>query len=465
MTTSSDPGSSHSAATDTATSAPGSTTATAPGDRAPTSRLRQGMGGFLLFAFILGDVLGAGVYALTGKLAGEAGGITWAPILVALLMALLTAGSYAELVTKYPRAGGAAVFAQRAFRSPAVAFLVGYCMLCAGIVSVAGLAVAFAGDYLSALMPVVVPVAAPLFLVVVALVNLRGIKESVRSNLVMTMVEVSGLVIVLVIVGVALSRGLGDTSRVTQGPAEGGVAGAVLAAALLAFYSFVGFETSANVAEEVRGVSRVYPRALFGAVITAGVVYLLIALASSTMLPPEELAESSGPLMDVVTASGVAVPNWVVAVIALIAIANGALLTSIMSSRLVYGMADQGILPSVFTRVLPNRRTPWVAIMVTTALSMILAVVGELQMLAETVVLFLLVVFVSTNLAVLVLRRDRVEHRHFRVPAVVPVLALGTCVVLLFQQSGPVWLLGAILLAVGAVLYLVSRYSSAETEG
>lgn len=424
---------------------------------AEQTRLKKGMGGFLLFAFILGDVLGAGVYALSGRLAGEAGGMTWAPVLVALIMALLTAGSYAELVTKYPRAGGASVFAQRAFKSPIIAFLVGYCMLSAGIVSVGGLAIAFTGDYLSTLMPVVVPIAAPIFLFLLALINLRGISESVRSNLVMTIIEVSGLVLVLVVVAMAMGDGMGDTSRLAQTPDGVGTASAVLGGALLAFYSFVGFETSANVAEEVRDVNRVYPRALFASIVTAGIVYVLIAMASSIMLPPEELSESSGPLLDVVNATGASFPDWFFAVIALVAIANGALMTSIMSSRLVYGMADQGILPRIFTAVLPNRRTPWIAILATTALSAILAMVGELQLLAETVVLFLLFVFISTNLAVLVLRKDRVKHTHFTIPAFVPVLALGSCLVLLVQQSAEVWILGGILLVVGVGLYFIAQ--------
>lgn len=423
----------------------------------PTTPLKRGIGGGLLLVFILGDVLGAGVYALMGELAGEAGGMTWVPILVALVMALLTAGSYAELVTKYPKAGGAAVFAQRAFKSPVVAFLVGYCMLCAGIVSVAGLAVAFAGDYLATFVALPVSLVAAVFLALVAALNLRGIQESVRSNLVMTAIEVTGLVLVVVVAAVALAGGTGDIGRVMEAPAVDAPVLALLGAALLAFYSFVGFETSANVAEEVKDVSRVYPRALFGALLAAGAVYLLVALGSSALLAPEELADSSGPLLDVVRASGVAVPGWAFSLVALVAIANGALLTSIMSSRLAYGMADQRLLPTVLSRLLPGRRTPWVAIVATTGLSILLAIIGSLQTLAETVVLFLLVVFVSTNAAALVLRKDRVEHKHFHVPAVVPVLGVISCIVLATQQSGPVWLLGGVLLAIGAVLYLVMR--------
>ena len=128
-----------------------------------------------------------------------------------------------------------------------------------------------------------------------------------------------------------------------------------------------------------------------------------------------------------------------------------------MASRLTYGMAEAGLLPSVLSRVLPQRRTPWVAIVATTAVSMVLTSIGDLSTLAETVVLLLLFVFISTNVAVLVLRRDSVEHEHFRVWTFVPVLGVASCVLLLTQQSAKVWLFAAILLAVGVVLYLVAR--------
>ncbi|MCM3660669.1 APC family permease [Georgenia satyanarayanai] len=424
---------------------------------ADTTRLARRITPALLFLFILGDVLGAGIYALVGELAAESGGMMWAPLMVALLMALLTAASYAELVTKYPKAGGAAIFAQRAFKRPIVSFVVGFSMLAAGVTSAAGLSIAFAGDYLATFVDVPTRIAAPVFLVLLALLNARGIKESVRSNVVMTVIEVSGLVLVIVAVAIAAGSGQGDPARLVELPPGTGAGTAILAGALLAFYSFVGFEVSANVAEEVQDVSRVYPRALFGALGVAGIVYALIGIGSALIMPPEDLSGSSSPLLDVVEATGVGVPDWLFSVIALVAVANGALLTMIMSSRLVYGMADEGLLPSVLTKVLPNRRTPWLAIVVTTVVAAGLTIIGDLAMLAETVVLLLLIVFVSTNLAVLVLRKDSVEHDHFRTPKVLPVLALITCAVLLSQQSLQVWLLGLGMVAIGVVLYFVTR--------
>lgn len=422
------------------------------------STLQRGIGGPLLFAFILGDVLGAGIYALMGVLSERVGGMLWAPLVAALLLAMLTAGSYAELVTKYPRAGGAAVFAERAFKNKLLSFLVGFSMLAAGVTSAAGLSIAFAGQYLQTFVSLPVVPAAIVFLAVVAALNARGIRESLGANVVMTAIEVSGLVIVVVVVGVLLAGGGGDVSRVTQVPEGTGVASAVLAGAIIAYYSFVGFETSANMIEEVKQPSKMYPRALFAALATAGVVYVLVGLASSIALPPEELSGSSGPLLAVVEASGVAIPSWLFSLIALIAVANGALLTMIMASRLTYGMAEQGLLPRVLSRVLPRRRTPWVAILATTLVAMLLTLVGDLTLLAETVVLLLLFVFLSANVSVLVLRRDHVEHDHFRVWTIVPILAIASCILLLTQQSLTVWIFGAVLLAVGVGLHFLAQW-------
>ncbi len=423
-------------------------------------RLNRGITGPLLFFFILGDVLGAGVYALMGVLSNDVGGALWAPMLVALLLALLTAGSYAELVTKYPKAGGAAVFADRAFKRPLVSFLVGFCMLAAGVTSAAGLALAFAGEYLATFVDVPTIPAAVVFLALVAALNARGISESVKSNVVMTIIELTGLLIVIIAVAVMVGGGRGDVSRVNDFPDGTTPALAILSGAIVAYYSFVGFETSANVVEEIRNPRKVYPMALFGALITAGVVYALVGIASATALSPKDLSTSSGPLLAVVAASGVGVPNWLFSAIALVAVANGALLTMIMASRLSYGMSEHGLLPKALSRVLPQRRTPWVAILATTAVAMCLTLVGDLSTLAETVVLLLLVVFISTNVAVLVLRRDTVSHDHFRVWTAVPVLGAASCVLLLTQQTAKVWLFAAILLAVGAVLYAGARVAT-----
>ncbi|MEV3888376.1 APC family permease [Streptomyces griseoincarnatus] len=420
----------------------------------------------LLYFFILGDVLGAGVYVLVGQVAADAGGAVWVPLVVALLLALLTAASYAELATKYPRAGGASHYATRAF-GPFAGFVAGFCMLAAGIVSVAALARGFGGDYLSAFVTLPVALVAVVFLALLALVNARGIKESTRANVVATVVEVGGLAVVVVLGAWLLLRGDGDLGRLTDlGTPEKGAAAAVLSGSVLAYYSFVGFETSVNVAEETRNPRRSYPRALFGALATAGAVYVLVGLAASAAVPTAQLAGSSGPLLEVVKEAG-GVPPKLFGAVALVAVANGALLTGIMSSRLAYGMAKDGLLPGVLTKVLPGRRTPWAAIAVTTGLAMLLALTGSVATLASTLVLLLLVVFLMVNTAVLVLRRDPGEGDHFRTPVVLPVLGIASCVLLATQIEAAVWLRGLAIVAAGAVLAAISvaRRSRRTNEG
>ncbi|MCG8915340.1 APC family permease [Actinokineospora sp. PR83] len=425
--------------------------------------LRRAVGTPLLYFFILGDILGAGVYVLVGEVAAESGGAVWLPLAVALGLAALTAASYAELATRYPQAGGSARYATEAFGRVAGS-VVGFCMLAAGVVSVAALARAFAGDYLRELVSAPVLPVVVVFLAALAALNIRGVKESLGANAVATAVEVGGL---LLVVGLGLwvvLRGDGDPGQLVEvGTPENGVVGATLAGAVLAFYSFVGFETSVNLAEEVRDPLRSYPRALFGALLTAGAVYLLVGLAAGAAVPTDVLAGSDGPLLEVVRAAG-AVPLWLFAAIALVAVANGALLTGIMSSRLAYGMSRDGLLPPVLSHVLPGRRTPWVAVLATSALSLLLAVTGGVSALAETLVLLLLVVFTATNAAVLALRRRPDDKPHFRVWTPVPWLGLASCLLLFTQIGAAVWLRGAVLLALGGLLALANVLRARRTE-
>ncbi|MGW6287396.1 APC family permease [Streptomyces sp. NPDC055107] len=432
---------------------------TTPPAKDSSTPLKKSLTTSLLYFFILGDVLGAGVYVLVGQVAAESGGAVWAPLLVALCLALLTAASYAELVTKYPRAGGASHYATLAY-GPFLGFLAGFCMLAAGVVSVAALARGFGGDYLSEFITLPVVLVTIVFLTALALLNARGIRESTRANVVATVIEVGGLLLVIGLGVWIVLRGDGDTGRLTElGTDHEGPVAALLSGAVLAYYSFVGFETSVNVAEETRDPRRSYPRALFGALLTAGAVYALVGVAAAVAVPTEKLTTSSGPLLEVVRTAG-GVPTELFSAIALVAVANGALLTGIMSSRLAYGMARDGLLPRFLTKVLPGRRTPWAAIAATTALSLLLALTGDVSTLASTLVLLLLVVFFLVNTSLLVLRRDTVPQDHFRAPTLVPVLGALSCVLLATRIEHDVWLRGLLVLAVGAGLGVIAAVRS-----
>jgi amino acid transporter len=154
-----------------------------------------------------------------------------------------------------------------------------------------------------------------------------------------------------------------------------------------------------------------------------------------------------------VRAGPLSIPPRAFALIALVAITNTALINMIMASRLTYGMGRQGVVPKLFARVHEGRRTPWVGILFTTLIAFALVTTGEVEALADTTVVLLLAVFVVVNISVLVLRRDRVDHDHFRAPTFLPVLGAVVCVVLMTQQEGAIFLRAGILLLVGAALY------------
>jgi APA family basic amino acid/polyamine antiporter len=417
----------------------------------------------MLFFFILGDILGGGIYALVGAVGAEVGGAIWASFLVALLLAALTAGSYAELVTKYPRAGGAALYAKEAFRSPLLAFLIAFAVMASGVTSASALARAFGGDYLAEFIAVPVSVAALAFIAAVAVVNFIGILISVRLNVVLTLVELGGLLLVVVIGVAALASGEGDPGRAIEFKRGTGPILAILAGAALAFYALIGFEDSVNIAEETTRPERSYPIALFGGLAAAGAIYLVVTVIASMAVPTERLETSSGALLEVVQIGPLSVPTKVFSAIGLMALANGALINMIMASRLLYGMAKEGILLSSFGR-LSQRKTPVVAIVFTTLIAAGLILTGDLSSLADTTVLLLLGVFIAVNVSALLLRRDPVDHDHFKVPYAIPLLGIAACCVVMTQVESETWLRAGALLCLGLVLWAIQRRTLPSSE-
>jgi APA family basic amino acid/polyamine antiporter len=397
--------------------------------------LRPAITRAMLTVFVIGDVLGAGIYALVGEVAGKVGGAIWTSFLAAGILAAFTATAYAELVTKYPQAAGAALYTHKAFKRPFVTFLVAFAVMCSGVASAATLATAFGGDYLSEFVTLPKLLVGAVFIGVLALVNFRGIKESVTLNLGLTSIELTGLLLVTVIGLTFLLDGGGDPGRALEFKAGETVPLAILSGASLAFFALIGFEDSVNVAEETRDPSRVFPRALFAGLGTALAVYIVVTLIAGMAVPVDQLEESDGPLLEVVQLGPLAMNTKVFSAIALFALTNGALINMIMASRLVYGMAAQGIVPRGLGRVHGQRRTPWVAIVFVAALAVALIALGDLESLADTTVLLLLMVFVCVNVSVLLLRRDPVEHQHWRAPTVLPALGAVACLGLIVQKA------------------------------
>ena len=429
-------------------------------DRAADSPLRRVLSTRMLLIFVVGDVLGAGIYALVGEVGAEVGGAIWTAFTAALALAVLTAFAYAELVTKYPQAAGSALYVDRAYKVPFLTFMVGFAVMASGITSASTLSRAFAGDYFEQFVDLPLVAVAVGFIFVVAAVNLRGIAESVKVNVLLTCVEVVGLLLIVAVGIAALGEGHGDFSRNLEFKEGESVFLAIVGGASLAFYALIGFEDSVNVAEETRDPQRAFPRALFGGLAIAGAIYLLVTLTASMVVPTGQLSDSSGPLLEVVKEGPIDIPLKVFAFIALLAVANGALINMIMASRLVYGMARRRIVPAAFASVLSNRRTPHVAIAFTTLIAVVLISTGDIGELADTTVLLLLSVFTIVNVTVLVLRRDEVEGPHFRAPTIAPVLGAIVSVLLIvdtLSDDATVGLRALLLLGLGVALWVVNR--------
>ncbi len=405
------------------------------GSAGVTTPLKPAITRTMLVVFVIGDVLGAGIYALVGEVGGRVGGALWSGFALALLLALFTAGSYAELATKYPKAGGAALYVHRAFGVPFVTFLLGFAVMMSSITSAAALSRAFGGDYLSEFVDLPVIITGLVIVGLIAAINFRGIGESVKVNVACTIIELLGLLLVIAIGVAFVSGGDGDPGRAFEfKQGSDSIPFLVLAGASLSFYALIGFEDSVNLAEEAQEPSRAYPRAIFGGLAIGGVIYVSVAIIASMAVPTEKLAGSDGPLLEVVTQGPLSVDPKLFSAIALFALVNGCLLNLVMASRLLYGMANEGVVPRVLGRVHEGRRTPWVAILFSTAVAAVLVTLGDLETLADTTVLLLLLVFIFVNVALLVLRRQPVEHDHFRAWTALPWLGAATCAGLAVQQ-------------------------------
>ncbi|SFL62607.1 APC family permease [Geodermatophilus ruber] len=444
---------------------PAETEAVRP-DQQPS--LRRVMGPGLLLLFVVGDVLGTGIYALTGTVAAEVGGVVWLPFLIAFLVALITAFSYLELVTKYPQAAGAALYTHKAFGVHFLTFLVAFAVMSSGITSASTAARAFSANAAEVFgldlgEGIGITLIGLGFMGLVALVNLRGVGESVKANVVLTCVELSGLLIVMGVGLWALGVGDGDFSRVTEfDTGDSSVVAGVVAATGLAFFAMVGFEDSVNMAEECKQPRRIFPRVLLAGLLLTGLIYVLVSISAIALVPADRLSEGETPLLQVVEAGAPGFPLGLFGVITMFAVANTALINMLMASRLVYGLSREGVLPSLLGRVHARRRTPVPAILFTTALAFgLVTFVGAVPALGGTTALLLLCVFTVVNVAVLVLRRDTVDEDHFRTPTVLPVvgaLACGFLATPLAGRPAEQYRIAGILLGIGVVLWMVTVF-------
>lgn len=379
------------------------------------SELRRTVGPLGLTLYGMGVTIGAGIYVLIGEMAGLAGDWTPLAFLAASALAGLTAASYAELATRYPEAAGEAAYVRGGLRHPVLSAAAAYGVALTGVVSSATLLRGFAG-YFTEFIDLPDPVPMMAMLAGLTLIALWGVRQTVWSVGLVTLIAIAGLVVIIV---------AGTPAALDAPPmlAGGFPAEALLHASVLAFFAFIGFEDIVNLAEEVKRPSRDIPIAIAATLVSAAVLYSLVAWVATGVLSAEQLVQTQAPLSRVIEAV-LGGGGRVIAAMGMFAMVIGVLVQITMASRVLFGLARRGWAPQVFFNIWPRTRTPVRATLLAAAVVAILALAAPLSVLAKATSLITLAVFALINIALIAIkwRGDPAEYEYFKIPLWVPAL-------------------------------------------
>lgn len=399
-------------------------------------KLRRVVSTPMLALYGIGNIVGAGVYVLIGKVAEPAGYLSVLAFVIAALVAFCAALCYAELAARFPVSAGISVYLHEAFKIKHLSTVTGLLLVAAGTVSTATLLKGFSG-YFHSLIPIHPALIMTAITLILLAVMLRGIKESVRAAAILTIVEVGGL---LFLVASVLLAEPGAISNFTDNffqeisALDGAAMAGVLSATFIAFYAFIGFEDMVNIAEEVKEPKKAFPRAILLAMLLVTVLYLVVAVVTLGVLSPAALGASGAPLADAYkTATGNTA--GIITVISLMATLNGVLVNVIMGSRFLYGLANRGWIPSWFNKV-SSTHVPARGLILVAAVALPCALWFPIERLAQVTSLLLLFVFCAVNLSLIAIRhRDTKESRKLRIaPVFMPWLGAVASALLLVGQ-------------------------------
>ncbi|MBI2173117.1 MAG: amino acid permease [Candidatus Aenigmarchaeota archaeon] len=404
----------------------------------------------------IGIILGAGIYALLGSGAAITGNSIWLSFVLAAFIATLTGLSYAELSSMYPKEAAEYNYTKNAFRKRGLAFIIGWILIVSAILSASTVALGFAG-YFSHLFGGNILVISAVLLVILSIMNYRGIKESARFNSISTVIEAAGLVIII-------AAGIWFFGR--AGPVDffemnNGIFGIISATALI-FFAYIGFEDVANISEETKNARKVVPKALVLSILISTVLYIAVSVAAVSIAGSERLASSNAPLTEVMS-SVLPEAGVIMSIIALFATSNTVLILLVVASRMMYGISCQRDLPRRFSRIC-KRGTPVYSVMVTGIVALLGLLIGGIETVAlfTTVGIFIAYFFVNASLIHLRYTKPKAK-RPFKVPLNIgkfpAVSALGavTCAAMLLYFDVQILLMEAAVIAAGVLLYKAMR--------
>ncbi|MFX1358197.1 MAG: APC family permease [Promethearchaeota archaeon] len=432
-----------------------------------TPKLKRRISLFGITFYGVGNVLGAGIYALIGEVVGITGNISWLAFILASITGALTGLSYAELSAMFPKSAAEFVYTEEAFKIRIVSFILGWVIIFSGIFSAATVALGFA-DYLSVLLGIPIVIIKVIFaislIIILSIINFIGIRTSTWTNILFTLIEASGLIFII-IVGVPY---LG-TVNYFELPAASSI-NTLFSAVALIFFAYIGFEDIANIAEEAKEPHRNVPRAIIYSIIITTILYCLTALSVVGIANYTDIANSDAPLNYVVSLVLGPVGGLIMTLIALFATANTVLIMLIVTSRMMYGMARDKALPESLAKISPTHRIPTLSVFLTMILTIIPVFFVDISIVANATVFGVLINFFLVNISLIALRRRKPEiERPFKLaPSIgwIPMIALLgalVCFGLLFTFDWYIIIIQVIIIIIGIIVFYAMK-SKIETK-
>ena len=415
-------------------------------------------------AYGVGNILGAGIYALIGIVIGDTGNYSWIIFVIAAIIGAFTGLSYAELSAMYPKSAAEFVYTEEAFRIRILSFLLGWIIIFSGVLSAATVALGFAGYFSNLLgisMEILISIIAVILIVILGLINFFGIRASTWTNVLFTLIEASGLILIIIIgipkFGTVNYFVLPTSSSVFS----------IFSTVGLVFFAYIGFEDVANIAEEVKRPAKNLPRAIIISIVITTLLYCFTAI-SVVSIKPFDTIDPSAPLSDVATTILGPIGGVIMSLIALFATANTVLIMLIVTSRMMYGMARDKALPEGVGKISPKFKTPALAVLLTTIFTIIPLFFGDIRLVADATVFGVLITFFLVNLSLIVLRKKKPElERPFKQKPNIkwmPIIAFLGCLaclglLLTFVDLNGLWtvLIQGIIIVCGIVVFYAMK--------
>ncbi len=396
------------------------------------TELRRTIGLPLLLFYGMGNIIGAGIYVLIGKVSGEAAMYAPVAFLAASIVAGFSAFSYSEMSARYPFSAGVAVYIDEGFHLKNLSRLTGILMAVAGMVSAATITRGFYGYFYSIFQaPEIIVITA--VILSLGLLTIWGISQSVAAAAVLTVIEISGLLLIIWAGSDVLSTAPAHVDQLLP-PFQLSAWSGIMLGGFLAFFAFIGFEDMVNIAEEVKDPKRTLPAAILLALFFSTLLYTLVSVIAVLALDSTALSESKAPLADVLSATS-EIDSRIISSISMLAIVNGALIQMIMASRIFYGMAKKGWIWSGLAKVSKRTRTPVVATWLVIVIILNLALWFPLEALAKGTSYLILIVFTLVNASLISIKRGQPPVAGIlNVPMWVPLAGLISSISLVLFQ-------------------------------